>query len=88
MLFIALLRALRNGYRGARRIAPIVLVVDNYIIHKTRQTRRWMDRHSKVELRFQPACHPWVRRIQRLWRQLHETVTRNQRHASIRTPSR
>jgi hypothetical protein len=26
---------------------------------------------------FQPVYHPWVNRIEKLWRQLHQTVTRH-----------
>ena len=73
-LFIALLEALRRAYRRARRI---VLVLDNYIIHKSRETRRFLRRNPKFELLFQPVYHPWVNRIERLWKQLHDTVTRN-----------
>jgi transposase len=79
-LFIDLLRLLKATYRRARRI---VLIVDNYIIHKSRQTRRWLTANPKFELLFQPAYHPWVNRIERLWKQLHETVTRNHRHTSM-----
>lgn len=79
-LFIALLRTLKATYRRARRI---VLIVDNYIIHKSRETHRWLAKNPKFELRFQPAYHPWVNRIERLWKQLHDTVTRNHRHSSM-----
>lgn len=73
-LFLALLRTLRKTYRRARRIC---LIVDNYIIHRSRLTQRWLAHNPKFELLFQPAYHPWVNRIERLWKQLHDTVTRN-----------
>jgi transposase len=73
-LFLGLLRALRAAYRRARRI---VLVLDNYIIHRSRLTCRWLSANHKFKLLFQPAYHPWVNRIERLWKQLHDTVTRN-----------
>lgn len=79
-LFVDLLRLLKATYRRARRI---VLIVDNYIIYKSRETRRWLAANPKFELLFQPAYHPWVNRIERLWKQLHETITRNHRHTSM-----
>ncbi|MGE0383517.1 MAG: IS630 family transposase, partial [Gammaproteobacteria bacterium] len=46
-------------------------------------TRRWLAKHPKVQLLFQPAYHPWVNRIERLWKALHDTVTRNHRHSTM-----
>jgi len=73
-LFIALLRELKRRYRGCRRI---ILIVDNYIIHKSHETRAFLEANPKFELLFQPTYHPWVNRIERLWKALHDTVTRN-----------
>ena len=40
-----------------------------------------MDAHNpKFQLLFQPTYHPWVNDIEKLWKQLHDTVTRNHRH--------
>lgn len=75
-LFIHLLWRIKRLYRRARRI---VLIVDNYMIHKSHVTRRWLAANPKVELLFQPAYHPWVNRIERLWKQMHDCVTRNHR---------
>ena len=79
-LFVKLLYKLKRTYRRARRI---VLILDNYIIHKSRITERWLAAHPKFELLFQPAYHPWVNRIERLWKALHDTVTRNHRHSTM-----
>lgn len=79
-LFIHLLWKLKRLYRRARRI---VLIVDNYGIHKSHVTRRWLAANPKFELLFQPAYHPWVNRIERLWKQMHDTVTRNHRYATM-----
>jgi transposase len=76
LLFIGLLHKLNKAYRGAKRI---ILIVDNYIIHKSGITLRWLRNHPKFQLLFQPAYHPWVNRIERLWKALHDTVTRNHR---------
>ena len=81
LLFIHLLYKLKRAYRRARRI---VLIVDNYIIHKSHITRRWLANNPKFELLFQPAYHPWVNDIERLWKTLHDTVTRNHRHPSMK----
>ena len=81
LLFIHLLYKLKRAYRRARRI---VLIVDNYIIHKSHITQRWLANNLKFELLFQPAYHPWVNNIERLWKTLHDTVTRNHRHSSMK----
>jgi len=80
-LFLALLRTLRQTYRRARRIC---LIVDNYIIHRSRLTQRWLAHNPKFELLFQPTYHPWVNRIERLWKQLHDNVTRNHGCSTLR----
>lgn len=81
-LFIALLETLHRSYRRARRLS---LILDNYIIHKSRIVQQWLVNHPRVHLLFQPAWHPWVNRIERLWKTLHDTVTRNHTHASMNT---
>jgi transposase len=80
-IFIRLLEVLRRTYRRARRI---VLIADNYIIHKSHKAQRWLKDNPKFELLFQPAWHPWVNEIEKLWRQMHETVTRNHRCTAMR----
>ena len=79
-LFLRLLEVLLRTYRRARRLH---LILDNYIIHKSRVTRAWLARQPKVELVHQPAYHPWVNDIEKLWKKLHDTVTRNHRHSTL-----
>ncbi len=79
-LFLGLLHHLRRSYRSARRI---VLIADNYIIHKSVQTQRWLAANPKFEILFQPVYHPWVNEIERLWKSMHDTVTRNHRCRTI-----
>ena len=79
-LFLSLLEHLRRTYRAARRI---VLIVDNYIIHKSRLTTAWLYHNPKFQLLFQPAYQPWVNDIEKLWKQLHDNITRNHRYATI-----
>lgn len=79
-LFLALLEHLRVRYRSARRI---VLIVDNYRIHKSCLALAWLKHNPKFELLFQPTYHPWVNHIERLWKQLHDVVTRNHSYTSM-----
>lgn len=80
LLFLRLLNELRRTYRAARRL---VLILDNYIIHKSQIARRWLANNPKFQLLFQPAYHPWVNRIERLWKQLHDNVTRNHHQPTL-----
>jgi transposase len=75
-LFLKLLNAIRRAYRRARHI---VLVLDNYIVHKTDAVAQWLDRNPKFAFLFQPVYYPWINRIERLWKAMHDTVTRNHR---------
>ena len=80
-LFIRLLAVLRQAYRRAKRI---ILVVDNYVIHKSAMTRCFLSHNRKFTLLFQPVYHPWVNEIERLWKQLHDNVTRNHRFTTMK----
>ena len=80
-LFLNLLRALRHAYRWAHRIH---LILDNYIIHKSRLTRAWLAQWgAKFRLHFLPPYCPNENRIERLWLDLHASVTRNHRCRTI-----
>ncbi|MGB2517587.1 IS630 family transposase, partial [Shewanella algae] len=63
-LFIAVLEKLKRHYRKAK---PITLILDNYIIHKSRKTLAWLKSNPKFRLLFQPVYSPWVNKIERLW---------------------
>lgn len=73
-LFIDMLCQLRSTYRSAK---TITLIVDNYIIHKSKKTLKWLKKNPKFILIYQPIYSPWVNKIELLWLALHETVTRN-----------
>lgn len=73
-LFLSMLKLLKRQYRRAK---TITLVVDNYIIHKSKKTQRWLAKNPKFVLLFQPVYSPWVNKIEQLWHALHETITRN-----------
>lgn len=74
VLFIELLRMLRRRYRSAK---TITLIVDNYIIHKSKKAQCWLENNPKFKLLFLPVYSPWHNKIELLWHSLHDTVTRN-----------
>ena len=80
VLFVKLLEQLRSRYRRANKI---VLILDNYRIHKSQLVERWLSTNPKFQLLFQPVYHPWVNVIERLWKAMHDTVTRNHRCRSM-----
>ncbi len=79
-LFLCLLECLKRTYRSARQI---VLIADNYIIHKSNVAQAWLNHNPKFEILFQPAYQPWVNDIEKLWKQLHDNVTRNHRYPTL-----
>lgn len=80
-LFISLLDALRNAYRRPKKIH---LILDNYIIHKSRATLAALaNLGDKIQLHFLPPYSPEHNPIERLWKQLHDNVTRNHRHQTM-----
>ena len=81
-LFLRLMAELRKRYRQAKTIR---LIADNYVIHKSQITKTFLSHNKKFELIFQPVYHPWVNRIELLWKQLHDTVTRNHRHSTMKS---
>lgn len=61
----------------------ITLLLDKYVIHKSRQVQAWLAKNPKFILLFQPVYSPWINKIELLWHKLHETVTRNHQCRSI-----
>jgi transposase len=80
-LFISLLEVLQKAYRRARKIH---IILDNYIIHKSRQTDHALKAlGGKIHLHFLPPYSPEHNPIERLWKQLHDNVTRNHQHKTM-----
>jgi len=75
-LFVDLLRALQAAYRWARRIH---LILDNYVIHKSRVVQLVLANMPKIRLHFLPPYCPNDNKIERQWLDLHANVTRNHR---------
>lgn len=63
-LFINLLDTLPSTYRRAK---TLTLVVDNYIIHKSRKVEYWLEKNKKFRLLFLPTYSPWLNPIELLW---------------------
>jgi len=80
-VFAQFLDYLSRQYRRAKRIH---LVLDNYIIHKARCVVSQLEKlRGRVVLHFLPPYSPNDNVIERLWKQLHDHVTRNHRHANM-----
>lgn len=62
----------------------IVLVVDNFIIHRSRKTREFLEKYADQLLLFMlPTYSPWLNLIERLWKHLRRKVTHNHLFESI-----
>jgi len=76
-LFIALLKALREDYPRARRIH---VILDNYRIHTSQISQLALAGFDgRIVLHFLPPYCPNENKIERLWLDLHNEVTRNHR---------
>ena len=70
-----------QAYPTAKRIH---VILDNYSIHSSQITRRAIEAlGGKVVLHFLPPYCPQENRIEMLWKQLHDNVTRNHCCGSI-----
>jgi hypothetical protein len=83
LLFLELLYELATeSYPDAKRIH---VILDNYGIHDSAQVRLAMksEAAARLELHFLPPYCPDHNRIERIWKDLHDNVTRNHRCASM-----
>jgi transposase len=79
LLFLNLLyKLVTKTYRSARRIH---LILDNYGIHDSQQVQLALKSAAaeKIKLHFLPPYCPDHNRIERVWKDLHDNVTRNHR---------
>jgi len=80
-LFIALLKALLRKHAAARRVH---VILDNYVIHSCKKTRRFLEDQPRLRLHFLPPYSPDDNRIEReVCRELHANVTVNHHHETI-----
>lgn len=62
----------------------IVLVVDNFIIHRSRKTQAFLEKYKdQLRLFMLPTYSPWLNLIERLWKHLRRKVTHNHLFACI-----
>jgi transposase len=83
LLFLRLLyRLVAETYPRARRVH---VVLDNFGIHDSQQVRLALksEKGSRVKLHFLPPYCPAHNRIERVWKDLHDNVTRNHRCAGM-----
>lgn len=74
-LFIVLLGRLRADYPGA---TVIHVILDNYRIHDSKITQAALQGFGgRIVLHFLPLYSPKENRIERVWEDLHASVTRN-----------
>jgi transposase len=68
----------------------IQVILDNFVIRSSRQTRAWIEEHGqKFRLHFLPPYCPVDNRIERkVWREVHANVTTNHACMTIRRPVR
>lgn len=83
LLFLALLHKLATKtYSKAKRIH---IILDNYGIHDSLQVRLALKSEAaqKLALHYLPPYCPDHNRIERIWKDLHDNVTRNHRCATL-----
>jgi len=77
LFILQLWRLVGRDYPNAKRIH---IILDNYSIHSSRRTDIALAAlGSRVRLHFLPPYCPDHNRIERVWRDLHDNVTRNHR---------
>jgi len=77
LLFLDLLKELLRRYSQAPRIH---VILDNFRIHDSQAVRRALaDWGQRIHLHFLPPYCPNDNRIERVWKDLHDNVTRNHR---------
>jgi len=80
-LFLRMLESLLQRYSDAKRI---YVILDNYRIHSSRIVQAAvLHRLKKISLVFLPPYCPNENKIERVWKDLHDEVTRNHPHATM-----
>lgn len=79
-LFVTMLEKLDGHYKKAEKIH---VILDNYGIHKSQQTRQALLRFPRIVLHFLPPYCPDDNKIERMWQELHANVTRNHQYTNL-----
>ena len=82
-LFRSLLDTLERCY-PVRSYDRIVVVVDNYKVHKAQAVEHWLAAHSRFELLWLPTYCPRANPIERIFGDVHDCVTRNHKRKRLR----
>jgi putative transposase len=77
--FVVWLRHVARTYEGA----TVHVILDNYGVHKSRQTQQALAELGCIVLHFLPPYSPELNRIERLWGEVHANITRNHRCKNI-----
>jgi transposase len=81
-LFLNLLRAILAVYSRMRRVH---VILDNYGIHKSAVVAAFLRKvGEKLKLHFLPPYCPDDNQIERIWEDVHGSVTRNHRRTNLR----
>ena len=81
-LFVKMLEKLDEHYPKAK---VVHVIVDNYSIHHSQQTKEALRKMPRIKLVFLPPYSPDMNPIERFWQDLHANVTRNHRHETLRS---
>jgi len=82
LLFLELLKAIEASY-ATTAYKRIVVVVDNFGIHKAKVIRQWLAGHPRIELLFLPTYCPKANPLERVFWEVHDKCTRNHRRKQI-----
>src|SRR5262245_46260503 len=82
-LFRDLLTLLDKTY-PAPQITRIVVVVDNYCIHKAKAVEQWLANHPRFTLLWLPTYCPRANPIERVFGDVHDKCTRNHTRKRLR----
>ena len=67
----------------ARPYDQVFVVVDNFKIHKADCVQRWLRKHPRFQLVFQPTYCPRSNPIERVFGEVHDKVTRNHKRKQM-----
>ena len=77
-----LLKGLDAAYPAAG-YPRLVVVADNFGIHKAKAVAQWLALHRRIELLFLPTYCPKANPIERVFWEVHDKCTRNHRRKKI-----
>ena len=82
-LFLRLLERL-DAVSDPNRVRRIVVVADNYGVHRAKRVERWLEVHPRFELLLLPRYCPEANPIERVFGDVHDHCTRNHRRKRLR----